>query len=223
MALALLLPACAPARIPVGTDTPTPPTAAPTPSPTPAAGETSTPGGPLTFRLVGGQTFARFIVHEVLRGNPNRVVGESGSVSGEIVVDPAHPDRAAVGPILVDAASFVTDSELRDSSLRAFILEADRFPGIVFTGTALEGIPHSLAVGDSPAFDLIGDLTIRDVTRLVTFEVRLRIESADRVSGEAEAVVRRSDFGLTIPSVPDVAEVAEQVTLRLVFVAERVP
>ena len=70
-------------------------------------------------------------------------------------------------------------------------------------------------------FRLTGDLTIRDTTRSVTFEVTLTVQSADRLSGSATATIERSEFGLSIPSVPQVAEVSNEVILEVDFIAVR--
>ncbi len=53
------------------------------------------------------------------------------------------------------------------------------------------------------------------------FRVQVVVESLDRLHGDATAALSRADFGLTIPSVPNVAEVADRVELRLIFVADR--
>jgi len=45
-------------------------------------------------------------------------------------------------------------------------------------------------------------------------------ESTTRLTGTATTVVNRGDYNLTIPSVPNVANVGEDVTLEIDFVAE---
>ena len=47
------------------------------------------------------------------------------------------------------------------------------------------------------------------------------VVSEDRIEGSGSAVVLRSDFGLQIPSVPNVANVSDEVILEIDFVAER--
>jgi polyisoprenoid-binding protein YceI len=65
----------------------------------------------------------------------------------------------------------------------------------------------------------VGDLTIRDVTLPVVFDVTATVDSMGQVSGAAVAVIERSDYGLVIPSVPLVANVSEAVQLEIDFVA----
>jgi polyisoprenoid-binding protein YceI len=76
-------------------------------------------------------------------------------------------------------------------------------------------------VGQPLTFTVTGDLTIHDVSRPVTFSVTLTPESDARLTGLASATILRSDFGLTIPSVPSVADVSQEVKLELEFVAVR--
>ena len=77
----------------------------------------------------------------------------------------------------------------------------------------------SIAVGETITFDVSGDLTVVDVTRTVTFTVEVTLDSETQISGSAAVNVLRSDFGLTIPDVPSVANVTDDVDLSLQFVA----
>lgn len=53
---------------------------------------------------------------------------------------------------------------------------------------------------------------------MVTFDVEVHGFS-NRIEGTASSTVSRADFGLVIPSVPIVANVGEEVTLTIDFVA----
>ena len=66
---------------------------------------------------------------------------------------------------------------------------------------------------------MTGDLTVRDITRETTFQVTVTPVSETRLEGIAEAIVLRSDFDLNIPSVPNVANVSDEVRLEIEFVA----
>ena len=77
----------------------------------------------------------------------------------------------------------------------------------------------SIAVGETITFDVSGDLTVVDVTRTVTFTVEVTLDSETQISGSAAVNVLRSDFSLTIPDVPSVANVTDDVDLALQFVA----
>ena len=164
---------------------------------------------------------AQFQIDEILAGSPNTVIGTTAKVAGEIRLDPAHPDASQVGPITVETDTLVTDNSFRNRAISSFILNSGKYPLATFTPTALAGMPASVTVGVTFKFTLTGDLTLRDITKRVTFEVTVTAEAADRISGKATATVQRADFGLTIPSVPQVAGVSEDVLLEFDFTAVR--
>jgi polyisoprenoid-binding protein YceI len=173
------------------------------------------------FQIDAATSEARFVIDEVLNGSPNTVTGTTQVISGVIQVDPSQPALSIVGPITVDAASLSTDNNLRNGAIRRFILQANDFPVIGFVSTAVEGLPAPATAGETYTFTVAGDLTIRDITRPVTFEVTITVESNDRLTGSAAATIQRSDFDLDIPSVPQVAEVSSDVILEIDFSAVR--
>jgi len=188
-------------------------------------GESSSPAP--TVAPVGGdglvqfvftsETVAGFVVTEELRGSPNVVVGISDRVVGRVAVDPSDPASVRLGEILVDARAFDTGSGLRDRALRGLILETDAFPFIVFTPTRVEELETP---AEGVTATVVGDLTVRGVTRPVSFAVTVALEG-DRLVGSAEATVSRSDFGVEIPSGRGVANVTDTVELFIEFVARR--
>lgn len=180
--------------------------------------EDAAPAGAQEFVLTG-DTVASFALDEELRGSPQTVVGTSDRVVGRIRVDPADPATAQIGEITVDARAFTTDSALRDRAIRGRILDTDAFEFVTFRPERIEGLDGPVTPGGEVSFTVSGDLTIRDVTRPVTFEVAVTFDG-ERLTGEAVAQVSRSDFGLVIPSVRGVANVTDQVEIALDFVAE---
>lgn len=181
--------------------------------------ESAASAAALTFTIDPEQSSARFELDEDLRGNRITVVGTTNQLSGQIFADPADLSAASVGPIEIDAASFVTDSDRRNQAIRRFVLRSSEFDTILFTPTSIAGLPESAAAGDSAAVQIAGDLTIREATLPVTFDASLGATSADEISGSASTVISLADFGLSIPSVPAVANVEEELELYLDFVA----
>ena len=68
-------------------------------------------------------------------------------------------------------------------------------------------------------FQISGDLTVRDITHPITFDVTVTAVSETRLEGSASAILARGDYGLQIPEVPRVANVDEEVLLEIDFVA----
>ena len=88
-------------------------------------------------------------------------------------------------------------------------------------GTEIIGLAASGTVtGETQPFILVGDLQVRDIVHSVTFEMLITALSETELSGTGKAIVLRSDYDLKIPSVPGVANVADEVRLEIEFVAE---
>lgn len=169
--------------------------------------------------LVPEETEARFYIDEVLRGEPITVVGATSEVSGQIQVDKEDPTRSQIGPIEVETDSLTTDNSFRNGAIRDLILNSGSFPVVRFTPTSVDGLPEQGLVGETYALTITGELTVRDITRPVIFEATVTPASESRLEGSATTTILRSDFGLTIPTVPNVADVSDQVILEIDFVA----
>ena len=196
------------------------------------SGSTSEPSTPLTAPTVSlagasAQTYAidsssskaTFMIDEVLRGSPATVVGSTDQVAGEVSLDPSDTSTAQIGTIKINARTFVTDESQRNNAIRRFILQTDQYEFIEFVSTKIEGVPASIDVGSRFSFTVAGDLTVKDSTNTVTFDVSATLVSDTQIEGTATAKITRSEFGVTIPSVPFVADVSNDVALQLDFVA----
>ncbi len=175
--------------------------------------------GSTTFRIVPEESEARFTISEVLLGTAQTVVGATQDVSGEITLNSSSPLDVSIGVIEINADSFVTDNERRNTAIRRFILQTSSYPTITFTPTTLGDMPNAVAVGDRVSLQVSGDLQIRELVNPVTFDVTVDVVSTSELSGSARAVLQRADYDLSIPSVPSVTDVSEEVGLELDFVA----
>ncbi len=186
----------------------------------PAADEAAPSAAEATvYTIDSGASEVRFELDELLRGNPVTVVGVTDQVAGEIAVDLNDLSTAQVGQIQINARGLSTDNNFRNRAIQNEILDTGDFEFITFTPTAVNGLSGSAAAGDTVEFTVDGDLTIRDVTQPVTFNVTATVTSDSLLQGTAEAVVQRADYNLTIPSVPSVADVEEEVELTIEFSA----
>jgi polyisoprenoid-binding protein YceI len=181
------------------------------------------PGATL-YRIVAEESEVRFILTEELRTVPTTVTGITDQVAGDILVDFAAPSNSQVGMIRINARTLLTDQENRNRAIRAEILESrlDEYEFIEFTPTAITGLPGSIAVGQEITFQITGDLKIRDIVQPVTFDVTATAASEDRLEGSATTLVTRDMYNLQIPNAPGVANVSNDVTLEIDFVATRV-
>ena len=180
---------------------------------------TGSAGAPVIFEIDQASSAARYVVDEVLRGEPFTVVGETDQVAGQLAVDLGDFDAAQLGVIQINARALATDSSQRDRAVQNQVLLTNEHEYITFTPTALVGLPAALAVGETAAFQVVGDLTIRGVTRPATFAVSLTPAADDRLAGSATTTVRFADWGISIPNVPMVTGVSEEARLELTFEA----
>lgn len=124
-----------------------------------------------------------------------RVRGRFARWACTIQMDGQAPARSSV-TARVEAASIDTGVADRDAHLRsADFLDAERFPAIVFKSKRVE-------TTDRRRFHVVGDLTLRDVTRELALEVQyagsVKDPRGDLRSGfSASASLDRRDFGLT--------------------------
>lgn len=173
----------------------------------------------IVAQIVPEESEVRFVIDEVLNNAPKTVVGTTNQVAGEIAVDPGDPSKSRIGTIQINARTFVTDSQFRNRAIQNQILSTGDYEFITFTPKQLQGLPAQGAPGQSYSFQVIGDLTIRDVTKEVTFDVTATPASNERLEGTATSTIRYADFGITIPQVRQVASVDENVRLEIDFVA----
>ncbi len=171
------------------------------------------------YEIQSSASTASFIVDEVLRGSPYTVVGTTDQVAGQFAFDASDPTSAQIGTILIDARTLVTDDQSRTRALGNAILDTKQYEYIQFTPIEITGLPDSVTAGQPFTFQATGDLTIKDTTRPVTFDISVTPTSAGSVGGTATATINYADWGVSIPSVPFVASVDQDVVLKLDFSA----
>jgi len=180
----------------------------------------ATNAGLVAFQIIQAESEARFLINEVLRGAPKTVVGVTDQVAGEIVVNSNNPQSAQIGPILVNARALATDNDFRNRAIKNQILRTDDYEFITFTPTELIGLPENVAIGQSFSFQIVGDLTVTDVTQEVVFEAVITPVSETRLEGSARTTILYADYNLFIPQARLVTDVADEVIIELNFVAE---
>jgi polyisoprenoid-binding protein YceI len=151
---------------------------------------TVTPGTAL-FVVDPAHTQVAFAVRHLMIST---VRGSFKDVQGTVQLGESDPSRTAVD-IRVNIASIDTREPQRDAHLKSpDFFDAERFPVMAFRGRRVIG-------GIGGDFKLVGDLTIRDVTREVVFDVVPEGRGMDPWGGEragfsATAKISRGEFGL---------------------------
>ena len=145
----------------------------------------------------------------------SKVRGRFDTFEGTIVTG-ADPLSSSV-TATVDLSSINTGQEQRDAHIRsADFFEVEKHPNMIFASTGLRA--------DGDHFQLDGDLTLKGVTKQVTFKLEVNGVGPDayggtRVGFSATTEINRSDFGVDfngpIPGVPGGVAVSEKVTINL--------
>jgi len=82
----------------------------------------------------------------------------------------------------------------------------------------VEETPATYSEGNEVQFKMMGDLTIREVTQPVTFDVTAKLEG-DTATGVATARLQLTDFGIEPPSFANTLTVANEFMVRVEFTA----
>ncbi len=178
----------------------------------------SAPGAPDKSRVTAG-TYAAdpghtMVVWEVDHFGFSKYSGIFGDVAGTLVIDPANPAAAKVD-VTIPVAKVTTAS----AGLTGHLLRAGKDGGKPdFFGAAPADAKFvSTAVvldDDGDEAKVTGNLTLNGVTRPVTLDVDFHgagtnpFNKKETVGFQAEATIKRSDFGITygIPAVSDEVE-----------------
>lgn len=120
--------------------------------------------------------------------------GSLGSVEGALILDEDNPSRSAV-TASIDVATVNTGSRLRDAHLRSSdFFHAKRFPQMTFRSARVEKLY-------ARNFRVVGNLTIRDITKEVVLDTVYDGQAADadgarRARFTATTILSRREFGL---------------------------
>jgi polyisoprenoid-binding protein YceI len=162
-----------------------------------------------TWRIDPAHSAVTFSVRHLM----SKVRGRFADVDGQIVIGPALTSssvRASIATASVDTGTPMRDDDLR--SERFF--DSTKFPSMGFASSEI--------TADDDSITLVGDLTIRDVTRRVTIDVEFLgldqtgLQGEPRMGFSGRTTVRRSDFKVGESSVEgSKVVVGDSVTVEL--------
>jgi polyisoprenoid-binding protein YceI len=143
-----------------------------------------------------------------------KVRGAFNEFEGTAHIDGNDPSQSSV-KIVIKTASVDTRNEQRDGHLRTNdFFEIETYPEITFASTAI-------SQGDDATYRVTGDLTIKDVTKSVSFDLEFTGAATDpfgnqRVGFDGSLVINRKDWNVTwnAPLEAGGVLVSEKVTLE---------
>ena len=197
---------------PVATDAPTATDAA-TATTAATGGDTGDVSG--AWAITQDSTLG-YRVDEVLGGVDTEGAGRTNQVTGTLTIEGTS---ATAAEFTVDMATVTSDSSRRDGQFRDRIMSTDEFPTSTFVLTAPIEFGAIPAEGEQITASATGDLTLRGVTRSVTFDVTAQIEGG-RIGVLGAIPIVFDEWSIPEPS-NGFAEVKDEGLLEFVLVFER--
>ncbi|HVN54523.1 MAG TPA: YceI family protein [Anaerolineaceae bacterium] len=193
-----------------------------TPVTTPIATGGAGASGAIVYQIVADQSEARYRVREQLANVdlPSDAIGRTKQISGSIAMNADGTIDSASSKITVDLTSLQSDKGMRDGFVSRNILLTSKYPNAVFVPKQASGLPSPLPASGQVSFKLTGDLTVRDVTKPVTWDVNGAIQG-DTAKGTATTSFTFEDFNLQQPRVPVVLSVEDHITLEVDITLQR--
>jgi polyisoprenoid-binding protein YceI len=214
--------------------TPLPATATPVantaiPSEPPTTTPTALPDGWHAFTVDSERSEASYTVEEEFFSGAVQnlgkalglftAIGITDQVSGQLVLDLNGVPSVISGEIVVDISKLTSDDGKRDDRIRSEYLESSSFPLAVFVPTAIESFPGDVyEPGQEVTFELVGALTIREVTKTVTFEVTAIFEDGV-LQGTASAMILMTDYGFDPPAISGFMQAENEALITITLLA----
>lgn len=162
--------------------------------------------GTYAFDTEGAHQFVTFKISHL---GYSWLYGRFNDFDGEFVYDAENPENSSV-TVTIDTASIDTNHGERDKHLRSDdFLHVSEFSQATFKS-------KRVVVDEDGEADIIGDLTLRGVTREITLDAEMLGHGKDpwggyRMGFEAETELRLKDFGIPM----DLGKASETVEIEI--------
>jgi polyisoprenoid-binding protein YceI len=162
---------------------------------------------------------ARYRVREQLANVdfPNDAIGKTNKITGQIVFNADGTVSKEQSKFTINVASLTSPRDRRDNFIKRNTLQTEQYPNVTFVPVAVTGLRFPLPDSADVAFKMTGDLTIRDQTKLVTWNVMAKLKPGGEVIGAATTMFTFTELGLTKPRVQSVLSVNDEITLEFDF------
>jgi polyisoprenoid-binding protein YceI len=163
--------------------------------------------GTYAFDKKGAHQFVTFKISHL---GYSWLYGRFNDFDGQFVYDAENPENSSV-EVTIDTSSVDSNHAERDKHLRnEDFLYVDEYPQATFKSTRI------VLDDDGDEADIIGDFTLRGVTREITLEAELLGHGEDpwggyRMGFEAETELKLADFGIPM----DLGKASETVHIEI--------
>ena len=172
-----------------------------------ALASTAAFAAPLTYKIDANHTDVVASWSHFGFSNP---IAHFGKVDGSITYDAAKVEASKVEVTIPLSGLNSHVGDFDDHLRSADFFDAEKFPNITFKSTSVK------AAGEGK-LTVVGDLTIKDITKPVVLDVNLNkaaehpMKKVPAIGFDATATVKRSDFGVGAYA----PAVSDEVTLRI--------
>ena len=167
------------------------------------------PGSVARYKI--GEQFARL-------PTPMTAVGETSGINGKVYFDPSGNISASHASIIVvDMESLESDESKRDNWVRR-----NGGIGSEISIKLMKVSGHTWPLPDSGKMEVTieSDMTISDVTKLVTWSGILDIAESD-ITGSISTIITWDQFSLSKPRLPFIIGVDDEIILELEVIATK--
>ncbi len=186
------------------------------------------------YQVDAAASGAGYIAHEYFLEQSETILGRkrttgeaftrstTNAIEGYIALDFASDVPTLAGAeFKVDITTLKTNRVERDAEIRQSFLRSNEWPLAYFKATEMTGFPADYVEGQEVAFQLKGDMVIRNVTLPLTFDVNATL-AADTLTGAALTNLNMTDLGFDPPKIIAAVEVEDlfSIWVDLVAVAE---
>lgn len=182
---------------------------------------TAAPGETL-YRIDAARSYVEYRASERLAGVEGEATGRTHAIAGDVAFNPKRPSAVRIGEVVANIRQLRSDNSLRDARIRSAFLESARYPLAKFRMTKVSGLsaaPQELStLATATSFTMTGELTVRTVTRTVTFAATGAVQNGSLVI-DASAKLKLSDFGIEPISIVGLVSVEDALTLGMHLVA----
>ena len=204
-------------------------TAAPQPAPTPEKAEAPEATEPAMPQLttpqlpepgqvenvvfvVGEGSEATFTVNEKLNwlDLPNDAVMRTSTLSGKVYLD------GQTSVVDIDLHSMTSDNDRRDNYVRRRMFPDHRVA--TFTVANLGELPNPFTIGEAIAKEVEGQLTVRGVTKPITFAVEARLDP-EQLFILGRATFTWEELEIPPPNIPGRIQVKDEVRVEVLLSA----
>ena len=149
----------------------------------------------------------------------SKVRGSFGDFEGTLNFDPKNVSGGSV-EFSIKVASIDTDNEKRDNHLKSpDFFDVENYPTMTFKS-------KKVVPGDEGEFKIVGDLTIKETTKEVTFDVEFNgmidFMKTTRAGFSATAKINRQDFGVSFSKVIETGGLVVDDMVKIIFEIEAV-